>query len=256
MVLLRGLGDLRPALEKLKPGAVLSLEDLKVLRGALLAMDLWLQFPVEDAPGLHLQKALEALEPIAPLLVSVERVLTPEGEISEKASSLLRSLTQEINSLQQQIQQEMGVLIGSLAQQGVLQDRFHDQRDGRYVLPVKVSHQGEVDGLIYDSSVSGQTVFIEPRQVEILNNRLRKAQNEKQQEIYRILAQLSAEVLPYRDALLANFMILLHWDQVQARAPFGSRLSWQEIQVDSSRDLSLEFTSHPLLWGISPKKTL
>ena len=60
----------------------------------------------------------------------------------------------------------------------LLQDRFVTLRNDRYVLPVKVHAKRWDLGIVHGTSGSGQTAFIEPKEVVALNNRLRIAQGE------------------------------------------------------------------------------
>ena len=60
---------------------------------------------------------------------------------------------------------------------------------------------------------------------------LRQAQSEKQQEIYRILLEITSRVLPEKEALCANADILYYWDGVQARARLATRFAGKWIGV-------------------------
>ena len=58
-------------------------------------------------------------------------------------------------------------------------------------MPVKAEHRGDVPGLVHDTSGSGATLFVEPAQVVEINNQLKVLEGREQQEIERILAELS-----------------------------------------------------------------
>lgn len=78
----------------------------------------------------------------------IDRVVTTAGEISENASSKYLGLLNQIKALKREISISMESLTKSYAEQGVLQEKYSDIRDGRFVLPVKISDQSKVEGKI------------------------------------------------------------------------------------------------------------
>ena len=71
-----------------------------------------------------------------------------------------------------------------------LQENIITQRNGRFVVPVKVEHRGDVPGLVHDTSSTGATVFVEPQQVVEINNQIKVLEGREENEIERILAEL------------------------------------------------------------------
>ena len=60
-----------------------------------------------------------------------------------------------------------------------LQENIITQRNGRFVVPVKVEHRGDVPGLVHDTSSTGATVFVEPQQVVEINNQIKVLEAER-----------------------------------------------------------------------------
>ena len=250
---LGGLPDPSELLELLKRGGVLELSQLVTLRRWLYACDAWVQMPREEIRGERFKKALMALpDPLEPLR-ALDRVLTPEGELSEKASPKLSGLFSEVRSLRKEISQVLDQLLKTFSQKGVLQENFTDIRDGRYVLPVKISSQNEVEGIIYEASASGQTVFVEPKEVSALNNRLRQRQNDLLQEIHAVLKETSSRLAPFAGEIEAAAGLIAHWDATQAKARLGRHYGGKAITVIEERVFILHQSAHPLLWwSLSP----
>ncbi|MEO7163998.1 MAG: hypothetical protein ABI041_13850, partial [Bdellovibrionia bacterium] len=182
-----GLQDPESVLERLQRGSVLEIAELASLRKWLYAIESWVQIPREEIRGERFRKSLLLLpDPLNPIR-AMEKVLTPEGDLSENASPRLAAIYSEIRSLRREIGNTLDHLVKSYSQKGILQETFTDVRDGRYVLPVKISSQNEIDGIIYETSGSRQTVFVEPKEIAALNNRLRSRQNDLTQEVYLVL---------------------------------------------------------------------
>src|SRR5690606_1889493 len=75
--------------------------------------------------------------------------------------------------------------------ENLLQDKYVTTREGRWVLPVKSGMQHHMPGVIHGTSQTKQTVFMEPEKVIPINNRLRQIEVEIDDEIERLLTELS-----------------------------------------------------------------
>ncbi len=245
---LQDLRDPESPLALLARGAVLEVTDLTTLQRWMFSMDSWVQTPREEISGELFKKAIAGVfDPFEPLRV-LARVLTPEGELSENASPKMSGLNAEIRRLKKEIGEKLDSVLGNYAKKGVLQETYSDIRDGRYVLPVKSSHQGEMDGIIFGASASKQTVFIEPKEITPLNNALTQKQNELLQEIYVVLQDTSAKLKPFVKEIQASVEILVHWDMAQAKARIGRKYGGKSITVVEERSFQLGRTAHPALW--------
>ncbi|MBC7693026.1 MAG: Smr/MutS family protein [Methylotenera sp.] len=253
---LQDLQDPQDLFESLNRGSVLEVAEFASLRGWLHAIDSWVQTPRESLHAERFSKALSMLsDPHEPLRV-LERILTPEGELSEKASPRLAAIHTEIRGLKREIGIVLDQLVKTFSQKGVLQENFTDLRDGRFVIPVKISSQNEVEGIIYEASASRQTVFIEPKEVAQLNNRLRQRQNDLIQEIFIILEATSKAIAPFSGEIESSVAIISHWDAVQAKAQLGRHYSGKMIQVSEGSGFELHQTAHPLLWWSLPVESI
>lgn len=251
------LFDPEPVFDLLERGGVPSAPQLALLRSWLQATEAWTQVPREDWPGRRVRAAVSQLMDPFQVLRILSRVLTAEGAISENASPEMARLCAEARSIQREIGQTLDTLVREYEKSGILQESFVDRRDGRYVIPVKVSQQSQCEGIVYDLSASRQTVFIEPRAVERLNNRLRKCENEREEETYRVLSEVAHELLPRLSEIRRSVGILAHWDAVTARARFAARTGGRAIEVIGESRLRLADVAHPLLWNsLAPEKII
>lgn len=130
---------------------------------------------------------MEASEPLS----AIDQIMTPEGDIRSDASETLFKLFTEKSQVVRQTQNILDKLIRQHEMEPVLQDRYVTNREGRWVLPVRSGKQHSFEGIIHASSQSKQTVFMEPKEIIPLNNRLRQIEVDIEEEIERLLRQLS-----------------------------------------------------------------
>ncbi len=142
----------------------------------------------EQAPLIgSLARPLEGLSRLRSLMLSLDSAIHPDGSISESATPELRRLTHHAHELKQTIRHKLEQILHSQRYADVLQEGYFAQREGRYVVPVKVEMQGRVPGILHDVSASGATVFLEPRELVELNNAIKVADLEIDREVRRIL---------------------------------------------------------------------
>lgn len=246
---LRDLQEVHDDLDSLRKGGVLEVAALARLRGWLYCFDSWANYPRETAGKLFKSAIQNLFDPHATLRV-FDRVLTPTGELSERASPKLGTLFQQIREIKRDIAARMDTLTRDYAAKGLLQEKYSDVRDGRYVLPVKVSEQSKIEGRVAELSVSKQTVFIEPKEVEQLQTQLRRREAEASEEIFAILSQVSRQIQPFADPIEGSVDIVGYWDSVQAKARLAKRYGGKMITLSGNRDWILQETVNPLLYWI------
>jgi DNA mismatch repair protein MutS2 len=247
---LNGLEEIHDELEGLEKGAVLEAQALARIRSWLYCFDSWANFPQEFA-GKLFKQALTTLFMPQDALRALDRVLTPAGEISEKASPELYSILSQVKEVKREIASRMEQLTRTYGGQGILQEKYSDVRDGRYVLPVKVSDQSKIEGRVAELSVSKQTVFIEPKEVEQLQSKLRRLEADASQEIFRILLGVSRVLQPYSEKIHASMSVVSYWDAVQARGRLAKVYGGKSITLSEERAWVLHDTVNPILfWNL------
>ena len=120
-----------------------------------------------------------ALSPIFGLLSgnrSLEEAITTaivsEEEIADGASPELLSIRRELRRISGRVRETLNRMISG-ERSKYLQETIITQRNGRFVVPVKAEHRGDVPGLVHDTSSTGATVFVEPQQVVEINNQIK-----------------------------------------------------------------------------------
>ncbi len=248
---LTDLPDPTELIDRLSRGATLELNELHKLRLWLQTIHIWIQFPYEKIKGEKFKKSLSELFDPQPILKILNTVLDPDGQISENASHHYRFLHSEVRSLKKEIHQTLENLLKHFLKKGIAQENFTDFRDGRYVLPIKVSLQNEIHGIVHEISASRQTAFIEPKEITSLNHQLRQTQSNLLQEIHRILKTTSDQLIPFIQQIQQSIQSVSYWDSIQAKAKLGQLYEGQFIQITEKRYFSLKETFHPLLrWSL------
>ncbi|MBQ2709423.1 MAG: endonuclease MutS2, partial [Clostridia bacterium] len=121
------------------------------------------------------------------------------------------------------------------------------QRAGRYVIPVKVECKNDVRGLVHDTSASGATLFVEPLPIVEANNELRVLQVKEQNEIERILAELSAACGAIGTSLTLNYQNITLLAFIFAKSDLSTRLDATPARITGDRRMNLVRARHPLL---------
>ena len=229
-----GFPDLRGCLKRvhaalyLSPGELLGVARcLKAIRLCKEALE-----SAEDCPLLgNLAQWLQAHRSIEE---EIGRCIAGEEEISDGASPALLRIRRSMRIANDRVRERLGNMIRSATFQKYLQEPLVTIRNGRFVLPVK-------------QSGSGATLFIEPTAVVELGNEYKKLLGEEEEEIQRILSELTALCAPYSQDILEGLGILGQVDLAFAKARLGREMEGVQPEMDQQGFLRIIKGRHPLI---------
>ena len=176
-----------------------------------------------------------------------------EEEMADNASRELSDIRRKMRNQAQSIREKLEGLVRSTHYQKYLQDAIITQRNGRFVVPVKSEHRGDIPGLVHDTSGSGATVFIEPMAVVEANNEIRVLQGKEREEIERILCELSVEAGEYAETIKSNFDSIVELNLIFAKAQLAYKMKASLPILNTEGIIELKKARHPLL---DPKKVV
>ncbi|MGI5876723.1 MAG: endonuclease MutS2 [Dethiobacteria bacterium] len=243
-------GDLLPALQRAGKGGVLSpaelteilhlLKSIEALRASFFEDNMAERFP-------HIFKLVSGANSLDRLQRELERCLASNGEVKDQASSLLASLRREVKNLENSIRQTMDSYVRSQQYRKYLQENIVTLRSNRYVLPVKQEFRNYLPGIVHDQSASGMTLFIEPFPVVELNNRLRETKSRLEEEIERILRELTALVAVEGNEVATNYRIYGELDFILARGYLSLALKGRQPLINEDGYIHIKGGRHPFL---------
>ncbi|MCF0116764.1 MAG: endonuclease MutS2 [Bacilli bacterium] len=176
---------------------------------------------------------------------AIHNVISPNLTIYDNASSELASIRRKITSCEAELQTKLNSLIRTYGD--LLTDKNITIRNDHFVLPVKNSEKHRVNGIIHDVSDTGQTTFIEPAVIVELNNKIYLLKIEEQEEIKRILRELTKLILNNEDEIKGNNIIIGYLDFVQAKALYGINNNCYVCNLSKEPIIDINNGKHPLL---------
>jgi len=183
----------------------------------------------------------------------IKRCLPDEDTVADAASTELADIRRHMRAAQAKSRQILQKIISSPSYSKILQETLITQRDGRFVVPVKAEHKGDMPGLVHDISSTGATLFVEPMGVVQANNEFIELQAKEQKEIERILAELSAEAAAHREDIQWDYDTLVHLDVIFARGQLSYQMDGVRPEIRRDGAIHLRRARHPLL---DPKKAV
>jgi DNA mismatch repair protein MutS2 len=179
---------------------------------------------------------------------TLARSFDPVGELLDTASPRLGGLRAAVRVAYDRLRRRLDALVG--AELGsALQEPIVTLRNGRYVVPVKAEARSRVKGIVHDASGSGQTLFVEPLVAVELGNTWREAQVAEQEEVARILDELSALIAANAPALRETLNALARFDFWAAKAQLAGELSAVRAETTERGEIELLSARHPGLTG-------
>lgn len=246
---LGGLYDIKRKVRYAEKGRILEMEDLLEVASSLRAAADVQKFLrdgiLKDIPVLLEYAGF--LEVASALETRISQCILGPDEMADTASPALRSIRRSILRQRQEARSRISAMISSRSVQNMLQDTIITMRDGRPVIPVRQEYRAAFPGIVHDTSASGATLFIEPQVVVDINNNLRELEKQEQEEILRILKELSKAVGQKARDLIRNQKYLTRLDFIFAKAAMSVDFSCQAAEINTNGYLDIRQGRHPLI---------
>ena len=250
-----GIRDIRGSIKRLEIGGILGMGELRQIMSLLETAGQMQKYGAherEDEKADSLDESFEFLDPVPSLCSEIRRCILADDEMADDASSALFSIRRSMRQMNDKVHNTLNAMVNG-AVRTYLQDAVITMRDGRYCLPVKAEHRSQVPGMIHDQSATGSTLFIEPMAVVKLNNDFKELLLKEQQEIEKILSELSEKTAAYADQISGDYDVLVELDFIFAKAILAKEMNAVRPVFNDQRRISIKEGRHPLL---DPKKVV
>lgn len=243
-----GLTNVNNALFRADAGSTLSLRELLDIAAVLRVIRAIVQWrSTNEGVETILDIYFSALVPNKFLEETITSAIVSEEEIADNASPVLADIRRKIRAQEGKVREQLGKFTHNTNYSKYLQDNIITMRNGRYVVPVKNEYRSEIPGLVHDSSASGATIFIEPMPVVEANNQIRLLKNQEQDEIDRILAELSATVGSFANSIKQSYECAVELNVIFAKAQLAYAMNASVPEINDEGIIELRSARHPLI---------
>ncbi|MCL1948830.1 MAG: endonuclease MutS2 [Turicibacter sp.] len=246
-----GVTDITEAIKRARISAMLSPQELLDISRLLYAVSSLKSFTERlgyirvSAPIFSNQAGM--LVGLASLQKAINDCIDESGYVLDSASTELRSIRRQIKSAESKVKERVNQIMAE--KRTKLTDALVTMRNDRYVLPVKVEAKNSFGGTIHDQSSTGNTYYIEPREVVELNNKLQELHVEERREIDRILRVLTEEVKLHTESLALNVEIMSEIDFMFAKGKYARAIRASRPKMNTQGVIRLVQARHPLIDG-------
>lgn len=258
MLSFSGTKDIRSSLMRLEVGSILAIEEILAVSSLLNVTLRVKSYTRKENLGnsVHneeeeytvrnsLSDYFDALEPLSNVNTEIKHCIISPEEISDDASTTLRQIRKSIKNTNNKVHEQLNGVVNS--SRTMLQDALITMRNGRYCLPVKAEYRSSFKGMIHDQSATGSTLFIEPMAIVKLNNELRELALKEQDEIERILAELSNLIGEHTEELKVNLNVLTQLDFIFAKANLSKQMRGSVPEFNEEGIIDIKKGRHPLI---------
>lgn len=172
------------------------------------------------------------------------------GRITDQASKELSKTRKQAATSEERLKKKLDAMLNK--HRSILQDQLVAKRGDRYCLPVQKEFRKQLKGTIIDESASGQTIFIEPADISMLQMELNMHKVQEQREESKILSELTQLAESYRYELQVNTDTVGLYDFLLAKARYALSIQARSVEITSDGSIHLREARHPLVKNMVP----
>ncbi|MBR3841545.1 MAG: endonuclease MutS2 [Erysipelotrichales bacterium] len=217
-----GVRDIRMAVKKAKMNAILTPYEIVSVADLLdAARNMLTHVKKLDTKYEALDDLFDSLTTHEKVVLQIRPVFTPSNDIADSASPKLKSIRTNIRKTEASINSQLEKFINQ--NMSKLMDTVVAYRNDRSVVYVKISEKNSIRGIIHGESTSGQTAYVEPEALIPLNNQLQSLKSQEEEEIERILFELSQLIKDVADDVEADLETFALLDAIHSKALWGKK---------------------------------
>ena len=189
---------------------------------------------------------IESIPPLPQTEQAVFSFIDKNGALQDIPA--LTVIQKKIQRIETDIEKTMRSYCTDESTKGMLQTPAPVLRNGRQVIAVRSNFKGRIKGIIHEYSQSGQSFYLEPESIVLRNNELMRAQAEYEQELHRLLLNISARIAEEADNLEDAYRLVLELDCAAAAARWAHAENGIFVpDTGASQYFYLQAARHPLL---------
>jgi DNA mismatch repair protein MutS2 len=243
-----GISDVREILSRCGPPLRVTVEEVaqvaRTLEGTHAVATYLRDLPPDRPELLHLAGRIGDFRTIAE---RIRRVIDDRGQVRDDASPKLAELRREIEQATRQIRETLERLLRDNEIRRLLQYANHTFHGDRLVLPLKSEYHGRLPGIIHRASDSGATLYVEPAEIVELNNQISNLRVGEQEEVGRLLWDLTHELHLNVGELRKTLDALSVLDLIAAKTRFARDFELRCPTIREEAVLNVRGARHPLL---------
>ena len=196
------------------------------------------------------------LDIVKEIIQEINSVIDKYGFIKDNATIELLNIRNNISSTKSKIRQSFSSALNSNNSSGYLDEIKESLIDNRRVLAVKAMYRRKVKGQMMGSSKTGSIVYIEPQETLIQSRKLQDFLYDENEEIKKILKDLTSFLQPYCTTLTNYQDYLTDIDVIYAKAKYAKEINALKPNISSERITKIKDAFHPLLYSSNTKLNL
>ena len=245
---IRALPHVEEKVEKATAGGTLSGEAIVSVMQAL-SSSLCIRKYFQERKGKYpaLSRKSRGIPDLLDFKKTLDEKIDEKGEVRDTASPSIGLLRKRAASARSRVFDTAKEIMASPRYRKHLQDNYVTVRNGRHVLPFKISSGGHLKGILHETSATKQTLFFEPEELVHAGNVLKTAEGELQEEVIRILRLVSMMIGEKGKDICKAASAAAQIDFIHAKALLADELKCGEPRVEAGGVITLIDCRHPLL---------
>ena len=203
---------------------------------------------------IHLNTFSQRITYFASFSSEIKKVLDKYGFMRDDASQELSMIRKRLKLLKSKINSSFNKSLSQYNQLDYLDEIRETIVDNRRVLAVKAMYRKKINGTVLGTSKTGSIVYMEPQKTLEYANELSNLLYEEQEEIKKILKELTEYFRPSASILKKYQEYLIAMDVLYAKAKFALLIGGVMPILSKKRKLFLKEAFHPLLLLTNKKR--